>query len=263
MTDPALLTALCRLAAEAGVLIMRHYEARVPGRTKRDDSPVTDADEEAEALILAGLAALAPDIPVISEEAAAAGTLPDISDDFFLVDPLDGTKEFLARNGEFTVNIALIKARQPVMGVVYAPAFARLFAGDDDGAFELQWDIARDPAELDLGEAKRIQIHDDPARMVAVWSRSHDSYKSGEYKDMYNITAVRTIGSSLKFCVIAAGEADIYPRHGSTSEWDTAAGHAVLNAAGGSVRDLHGRPLTYGNAKAKFLNPSFVARGRK
>ncbi len=258
----AFLSALAKLSAEAGALIMRHYDARTPGREKADNSPVTDADEEAEHLILAGLAQLAPDIPVVSEEAAAAGSIPETGRRFFLVDPLDGTKEFLARNGEFTVNIALVEDGVPVAGIVYAPAFGRLFGGGKDGAFEIVWPFAEDLAGFGAARAARIEAADGSQRRIALWSRTHDIHRADEYRQLYDIAAARVMGSSLKFCLIAAGEADLYPRHAPTMEWDTAAGDAVLRAAGGSVRDLRGAPLIYGKVADAYRNPSFVARGR-
>lgn len=252
---------VARIAVEAGRLIMQHYDACTPSRQKADNSPVTDADEAAEHLILEALARLAPGIPVVSEEAAAAGFIPDVQATFFLVDPLDGTKEFIARNGEFTVNIALIEHGRPVLGTVYAPAFARLFSGAAQGAHEWQWPVSEDAANLSLAGAKRLTARRAPAAPVGVWSRSHEKYREDEYRNLYNVGPVRIVGSSLKFCLIAAAEADIYPRHGTTMEWDTAAGQAVLEAAGGSVSDLFGKPLGYGKAAEKYANPSFVARG--
>jgi 3'(2'), 5'-bisphosphate nucleotidase len=245
---------MVQIARSAGALIMRHYAGDVERRHKADKSPVTAADEEAEDLILRGLREAAPGIPVVAEESAAAGTLPDISGGtFFLVDPLDGTKEFLNKNGEFTVNIALIEGTEPVAGVVYAPAVDRLFWGNSDGAFEET-----------RGGRKQIKTRPVPETgMIAIASRSHRDRLTDEYLAHYPIADLIAAGSSLKFCVIAAGEADLYPRHGSTMEWDTAAGHAVLKAAGGRVTRLDGKtPLTYGNAREKFLNPSFVAWGR-
>lgn len=262
MSRDGLLPALLTLASRAGTLIMRHYEARTPGREKADRSPVTDADEEAEHLILQGLRAIAPDVPVVSEEAAAAGIWPEIGRRFFLVDPLDGTKEFLARNGEFTVNIALIDQGRPVVGVVYAPAFGRLFGADASGAFELVWPVgAAEAGEPELDAVVPIRARPAGEHALALWSRTHDRHRADEYRALYHVTAVRALGSSLKFCLIAAGEADLYPRHGPTMEWDTAAGQAVLEAAGGTVRDLHGAPLRYGKTAEGFKNPSFVARG--
>lgn len=265
MTDRTLLARTAALSIRAGALIMRHYEAGTLGRAKADHSPVTDADEEAEHLILKALREIAPGVPIVSEEAAAGGHIPDVEHAFFLVDPLDGTKEFLARNGEFTVNIALIDHGRPVMGVVYAPAFARLFGGDAEGAFELSWPVAQDAGKaVDLSTALPIRARPVPGHhKLGLWSRSHDKHRAEEYRQTYGIDAVKIMGSSLKFCVIAAGEADLYPRHGPTMEWDTAAGHAVLDAAGGSVRDLQGKALAYGKVTDRFTNPHFVARGRE
>lgn len=254
---------LARLAIEAGQLVMQHYELNAPSRQKADKSPVTDADEAAEHLILEGLARLAPGVPVVSEEAAAAGYIPDVEASFFLVDPLDGTKEFIARNGEFTVNIALIDHGVPVLGAVYAPAFARLFTGASRGAHEWHWPAAEAAADLTLGAARSIAARAAHSSPIGLWSRSHGQYREEEYRNHYDIGVARIVGSSLKFCIIAAGEADIYPRHGTTMEWDTAAGQAVLEAAGGSVRDLFGKRLAYGKAGDKYANPSFVARGLK
>jgi 3'(2'), 5'-bisphosphate nucleotidase len=253
---------IARLAIEAGRLVMQHYELNAPSREKADKSPVTDADEAAEHLILEALARLAPGIPVVSEEAAAAGFIPDVEATFFLVDPLDGTKEFIARNGEFTVNIALIEHGIPVLGAVYAPAFARLFSGSSAGAHEWHWPVSEDASDLALESARPISARPAHTPQLALWSRSHGKYREDEYRNHYDIGPVRIVGSSLKFCLIAAAEADIYPRHGTTMEWDTAAGQAVLEAAGGSVRDLFGKRLAYGKAADKYANPSFVARGR-
>ena len=250
-----LLETMVAAAREAGALIMRHYAGEVERRLKADKSPVTAADEEAEHLIIHRLGQAAPVIPVVAEESAAAGAKPDISGGvFFLVDPLDGTKEFLNRNGEFTVNIALIERGVPTAGVVYAPAIGRLFWGAGRKAFE----------EHGKRSAQEIAARAVPADgMTAIASRSHRDRLTDEYLEHYPIRDLIAAGSSLKFCVIAAGEADIYPRHGTTMEWDTAAGHAVLIAAGGRVTRLDGKtPLTYGNTRENFTNPSFVAWGR-
>lgn len=250
-----LLVQMVAAAREAGALIMRHYAGDIERRQKADKSPVTVADEEAELLILKRLAEAAPEIPVVAEESAAAGAKVDVSGGvFFLVDPLDGTKEFLNRNGEFTVNIALIERGAPAAGVVFAPAIGRLFWGSNGQAFE----------EHGKRPARTITTRTVPADgMTAIASRSHRDRLTDEYLEHYPIRDLLAAGSSLKFCVIAAGEADIYPRHGTTMEWDTAAGHAVLVAAGGRVTRLDGKtPLTYGNTKENFTNPSFVAWGR-
>jgi 3'(2'), 5'-bisphosphate nucleotidase len=267
MRDETFDEALIALAAEAGAVIMRHYAGAFDVRRKEDATPVTAADEDAEAHILAGLKKMAPDIPIISEEAASAGHVPQIGSRFFLVDPLDGTKEFVSRNGEFTVNIALIENSTPTRGVVFAPARGRLFAALHAGdAVE----IACDPHKLESGQsllAKAHPIHCRPVPktdMIAVASRTHRDKKTDEYLAHYNVKDFITAGSSLKFCLLAAAEADIYPRHGTTMEWDTAAGHAVLAAAGGSVTLLDGRtPLTYGKTGDRFTNPHFVAWGKR
>lgn len=257
----ALSRAMVEIAREAGAVILRHYAGTVERRQKADRSPVTDADQEAEALILDRLSRAAPRVPVVAEESAAAGTIPDIGRaPFFLVDPLDGTKEFLSRNGEFTVNIALIEHGLPTVGVVYAPATGRMFWGADGEAYEQH----ADPGAQLIGPARRIKTRTPPKHgLTAVASRSHRDSKTEELLAHYKIAEFVTSGSSVKFCLIAAGEADIYPRHGPTCEWDTAAGHAVLAAAGGRVTLLDGRtPLTYGRAGDKFLNPHFIAWGR-
>ena len=251
--------ALARIAQAAGAVVMGHYAAGVAAREKADHSPVTAADEEAEALILSRLAEVAPRVPVIAEEEAAAGRMAQIGARFFLVDPLDGTREFLNGNGEFTVNIAEIANGVPVRGVVYAPALGRLFVGETPGcAFEM----AVSGEKLDFTTANVIRVRKPPKTgLVAVASRSHRDTRTEEYLAAQGVTDFVSAGSSLKFCLVAAGEADIYPRLGRTMEWDTAAGHAVLRAAGGSVTGLDGAPFVYGKANVGFENPFFVARG--
>jgi len=278
-----LLAALKLIAERAGKEILAHYIAAGEGdgpevREKADSTPVTEADEAAEDFILEALAKLTPDIPVVSEEAASAGYLPDVSGGrFWLVDPLDGTREFLSRNGEFTVNIALVEDGRPVAGVVHAPALAMTWAGAQAGA-DAGAGIAADsanggPAVASFSEtdketlAIRVRaLPEDGATVVA--SRRHGS---GELLDDflkdYTVKDLVSAGSSLKFCLVASGRADLYPRFGRTMEWDTAAGHAVLLAAGGSVETAAGGdvattpgvPLTYG--KPGFENPYFIAKG--
>jgi 3'(2'), 5'-bisphosphate nucleotidase len=223
---------------------------------KADESPVTAADQAAEAIILERLARAAPGVPVVAEEAAAAGATPQVAAQFFLVDPLDGTKEFIAGRDEFTVNIALIAQGAPVLGVVGAPALGRLFAGDVSRfqAFEIRG--GRDASPLALRARPR-----PPGGPVAVASRSHGSPETEAWLAAAGVAARVSIGSSLKFCLLAAGEADVYPRFGPTMEWDTAAGHAVVAAAGGEVCETDGRPLRYG--KPGFRNPSFIASGTR
>jgi 3'(2'), 5'-bisphosphate nucleotidase len=249
LADPALLDAVAAIARRAGAVIMEVYETDFAVRGKADASPVTAADERAEALIVPALQALAPEVPVVAEEAVAAGACPQVGEWFWLVDPLDGTKEFIGRNGEFTVNVALVRRGEPVLGVVLAPALGRLFAGV----------VGQGAWVEDAGGRRPIRCRPVPdAGLTVVASRSHgdaaalDAYLAGR-----KVAALANAGSSLKLCLVAAGEADLYPRLGRTMEWDIAAGHAVLAAAGGRVMTLGGEPLRYG--KPGFENPHFAA----
>lgn len=261
-TPPPRLATLTEIAAEAGRVILSHYETGTEVRQKDDRSPVTKADEEAEAMIVSRLREYFPDIPVIAEEAIARGESVAIGNKFFLVDPLDGTKEFLARNGEFTVNIALVENASPVCGVVLAPAIGRAFAGDVEAMAAYHLPVAEngacDPSKMQPIRARRAP----ETGLVAMVSRTHRDTKTEEYLTQYDIAEMRAAGSSLKFCLVAAGEADIYPRHGRTMEWDVAAGHAVLLAAGGNVTQLDGSPFIYGKSAEGFANPYFLARGK-
>jgi 3'(2'), 5'-bisphosphate nucleotidase len=242
---------LVRIAQAAGTVVMRHYEAGCDARMKADRSPVTDADEQAETLILAELARHFPGMPVVAEEAAAAGKIVAAAAHFFLVDPVDGTKEFVKRGGEFTVNIGEIVDGEAVAGVVLAPAIGRLFVGRvGEGAFEISGGVTR-----------AISARVPPADgLVAVSSRSHPDACTDELLKSLVIKGHTNAGSSLKFCLVAAGEADIYPRAGQTMEWDTGAGHAVLSSAGGTVTTWDGAPFVYG--KPGFRNGPFIARGK-
>ena len=249
--DPALLEEVIALARDAGEAILGVYATDFAVREKADASPVTMADEMAEAVILRGLASLAPAIPVVSEEAASAGRAPAVGQAFWLVDPLDGTKEFASRNGEFTVNIALVENGLPVLAVVHAPALARLYAGLEGGGA-----IAEDASGSRAIRARAIPREG----MTVVSSRSHgDAEALARHLAGRKVAASARAGSSLKFCLVAEGKADLYPRFGRTMEWDTAAGHGVLRAAGGRVVDLEGRELRYG--KPGFANPHFLAFG--
>jgi 3'(2'), 5'-bisphosphate nucleotidase len=243
---------LTAITEEAGRAIMEIYNSNFATRTKQDLTPVTEADVAAEQEILPALAKHWPGIPVISEEQAAAGLAPDIADTFFLVDPLDGTKEFISRNGEFTVNIALIKNGHPVLGIVYAPALGENFYGE----------VGTGAATRSNGSAwQKIAVRaasDEGLCVVA--SRSHRDDATEQYLKKLKVKDFTAAGSSLKFCRVAQGRADLYPRFGRTMEWDTAAGHAVLLAAGGSVTTLAGAPLAYG--KSGLENPAFFARGK-
>ncbi|MGE0241003.1 MAG: 3'(2'),5'-bisphosphate nucleotidase CysQ, partial [Parvibaculaceae bacterium] len=241
LPSPRLL-ALADLALAAGREIMTIYASPVLARQKSDLTPVTEADEAAEKIILAGLNQLDPKTPVISEEAAAAGTIPQVGARFYLVDPLDGTKEFLSRNGEFTVNIALIAEGAPLAGVVLAPALGRIFCGETGlGAFEAHAEAEADVASL--GWQARAARKASPAGPIVVASRSHRDERTEAYLKCLKVQKIVSAGSSLKFCLLASGEADLYPRFGRTMEWDTAAGHAVLRAAGGHVEIETGEPL--------------------
>lgn len=249
----ALMEAATDIADRAGKVILEVYETDFDVRRKGDDSPVTEADERAEALILPALRDLLPGIPAIGEEAVAQGTAEQMRGDvFWLVDPVDGTKEFLRRSGEFTVNIALVENTVPILGVVTAPAIERGFRACGPGTAE------RREAS---GDWRPISVRPVPAQgAIVVSSRSHGDRDRLEavLRDM-KIQGHKTAGSSLKFCLVAEGAADFYPRYGPTSEWDTAAGHAVLTGAGGSVRLLDGPDLSY--AKQGWRNPEFLARG--
>ena len=265
MTDPHSLVSepqlaqLIALAADAGKAIMGIYAEAFSHALKDDKSPVTDADTAAEAIILAGLAAADPQTPVISEEAASKGHIPEVAGTFYLVDPLDGTREFISRNGEFTVNIALIENGRPRLGVVYAPARGRMFCGHRGHGAAVA-DI--DPANPDTLRWRAISVNDKRSpslRIVA--SRSHRDEKTEAFIARLGDTEIVAAGSSLKFCLVAAGEADLYPRFGRTMEWDTAAGQAVLEAAGGAVVMEDASPLTYGKRERGFDNPAFIAGG--
>ncbi len=244
-----------RLAARrAGAVILGIYAEAFAVRQKADDSPVTHADELAEAVILETLAARAPGIPVIAEEQAAAFGLPGAAPPrFWLVDPLDGTKEFIRRNGEFSVNIGLVEGDRVVLGVVHVPVQNTTYAAAGPGS-----------ATRQEGDAPPQAIAARPAPLsgpVVVHSRSHtDEARLAAYVAALPGATRRLSGSAVKFCLLAAGEADFYPRFGPTMEWDTAAGQAVLEAAGGTVTTIDGTPLRY--AKPGFLNPDFIARGR-
>jgi 3'(2'), 5'-bisphosphate nucleotidase len=247
-----LLPEIVKLAERAAAVILDHYRGDAAVQVKADASPVTAADEAAEAVILAGLAALTPDIPVVAEETVAAGRIPQLGDGpFWLVDPLDGTKEFISKNGEFTVNIALIEGEDPVLGVVLAPALSKVWWGArGHGA------MAR--GGEDGARPRRIAVRPWPDQPVAVASRSHADPHTEAFLDAAGVRERISAGSSLKFCLVAEGKADLYPRFGRTMEWDTAAGHAVLSAAGGRVTTRDGAAFVY--RKPGFENPGFIAR---
>ncbi|MFK7939653.1 MAG: 3'(2'),5'-bisphosphate nucleotidase CysQ [Roseovarius sp.] len=250
-----LITVMRRLSLEAGAKIMEIYEADdFDVKVKSDDSPVTAADEAADAIISVGLRAAFPDVALVTEEQAASHS--ETANTFLIVDPLDGTKEFIHRRGDFTVNIAYVEDGVPTRGVVYAPAKGRMFFTQADGS------SIEETGALDhdrVGTLAPINVSDpDNTALMVVASKSHRDQATDDYIGKYSVKDMKSAGSSLKFCLIATGEADIYPRVGRTMEWDTAAGHAVLHGAGGRVVrfDDHSE-LQYG--KDGFANPFFIA----
>ena len=246
------------IASEAAVAVMEVYDSAFETRTKADYSPVSDADERAEEIILARLEEALPGVPVLAEERAAReGLAEKVAESFLLVDPVDGTKEFVQRKGDFTVNIALICGGKPMAGCVYAPARREMYFG----GVEAHMIDAFAPGE-NLREGRLLKTRAYPAEgLTAMTSSSHLDDRTKAFLSARKIASQTGIGSSLKFCWVAAGKADVYPRWGPTMEWDTAAGHAVLNAAGGRMLKPDGSPFTYGNGAAGFKNGPFVAWG--
>lgn len=252
-TSPAMLDAVIDLAKEAGAAIMAVYDENIAIRRKADDSPLTQADLAAHHVIDAGLSRVAPDVPVISEESSAIPYEERTSwRRYWLVDPLDGTREFIKRNGEFTVNIALIQDHQPVLGVVYAPALDLLFHGvRGAGAWR----------RLGANPPQQIRARPfDPTQVTVVGSRSHAGERLLQFLARIGPHMLISMGSSLKICLVAEGRADVYPRLGPTSEWDTAAAQCVLEEAGGRLVGLDNQPFRY-NTKDSLLNPDFFAVG--
>ena len=259
--DTELAEALLPVAIRAGEAILSVRRAGAHVEWKADSSPVTEADRAAEAVIAAALAELAPAVPVIAEEAAYEGRVPETGSEFFLVDPLDGTKEFVRGGNDFTVNIGLIRASAPALGVIYLPETGKLFWGVvGAGAWRAL------VAQRAITERRPIRVRAAPDEGISVVaSRSHRSAETDAYIRRYEVEKLVSAGSSMKFCAVASGKADLYPRMGTTMQWDTAAGDAILRAAGGTVVTLDGMPLTYGpkggaGAEA-YKNPWFVAAG--
>ena len=253
LSSPAgLLPNICLLARQAGDLLLSFYRSSFPVLTKTDGSPVTEADQMAEQLILAGLQRLVPDVPVVAEESISVGQIPDISaGSFWLVDPLDGTEAFIRHNGEFTVNIALIHKKRSVLGVIYAPVYNHLYSALDYGIATIEKNSTIIPIKTHARSTKNTVIvasrtYEDP-NLLEAFLRSHKA------------PSVTRMSSALKLCLVAAGQADFYPRFSKTMEWDTAAGHAILKAAGGDVCTTSGEELHYG--KPGFWNPHFIACG--
>ena len=254
-----MLESLIAAALSAGREIMAVHAAGPQVTYKNDCSPVTEADQRAEEIILSSLARHYPDIPIVAEESAASGHIPEIKNDFFLVDPLDGTKEFISDKQDFTVNIALIRDGTPVLGVVYAPALGVAWTGEKETARKL----------FISGEFERVSNHSircraKPPMPVAVISRSHCTPKTEAFVAENGLIDSISIGSSLNFCMLAEGAADVYPRFSRTMMWDTAAGDAVLRAAGGITLDMAGLPLRYEIDQSNddmLANPDFIAWG--
>lgn len=247
---------LASIAVAAGQAILDIEATRPASTTKADGSPVTLADQAAEDLILIHLSQAVPWLPVIAEEQAAQGATPEAGRIFALVDPLDGTKEFISGNGEYTVNIALVRDHQPVVGVIHAPALGAIWLG---GKTAYAGDIRHglfDPATL-----RPIHCRTAPEQITVVSSRSHPSAQTEAFLQVHAIAARSQAGSSLKFCTIAEGKADLYPRFGPTMEWDTAAGHAILQAAGGGLCQPSGDGFLYGKMGNNWRNGHFIAYG--
>ncbi len=247
-----LIEPIVALAVQAGDAILEVYATEFDVQSKSDESPLTQADLASNQCIVAGLAELTPDIPIISEESG----LPEFEERrqwncYWLIDPLDGTKEFVNRNGEFTVNIALIESNRPIFGVVHVPVQNKTYIGCEGRGSELR----------DGGQVTKIQVSETsgvPVRIVG--SRSHRGSSLDAFLERLGESDIVPMGSSLKFCTVAEGNADVYPRLGLTSEWDTAAAQAVVEQAGGKVLELDGKPLSY-NKKSDILNPWFVVIG--
>lgn len=246
--------ALLKLAQQAGDAIMDIYHQDYAVSLKSDDSPVTDADLAAHEILLSGLQRLTPNIPVLSEESVEdVKSVCHTWSSYWLVDPLDGTKEFIQRNGEFTVNIALIEHHEVVLGIVYAPVAQTIYwGGKNIGAFRQQQGGAPYAIKVSHADFSR------PLRVVG--SRSHNNEAQTAFLSRFEPAEMMSVGSSLKFCMLAEGKADLYPRVTPTSEWDTAAGQGVLEGAGGGVFNLSDRkPKCYGQRPSQFINESFVA----
>lgn len=257
---PALCNQIRRVAIDAGEVTLDYFDdAGYDGAdAKADGSPVTIADQKAEDIITKALKDITPEVTIVGEEAAAAGYRPvtENLEYFWLVDPLDGTKEFISGSGDYTVNIGLIHNHEPVMGVVYAPVHGELYAACGAGT-AIKW-------MEETGKEKPISVREAPNEGLTVVSSK--SFGSGEkldaFLDHYKVSKKIKRGSSLKMCAIAAGKADLYPRFGPTCEWDTAAAHAILRSAGGFITDIQGKELSYGGHDPKFLNPEFIARSQ-
>lgn len=258
LTKDQLALAFAEICLEAAIPVMDVYASDFTPEQKADRSPVTEADRRAEAIILERLADILPDVPVLAEESFEEGVRPQVGDRFLLVDPVDGTKEFIRKNGEFTINIALVEDGVPVAGCVFAPALDRIFIGAESALAG----AAAPGSNLADAELTPISVRITPAvGKTAVMSRSHADEETRRFAEDQGVTETVSAGSSLKFCRVAEGVADLYPRFGPTMEWDTGAGHAVLAAAGGRVTRPDGSPFTYGKVEDGYRNGPFVAWG--
>ncbi|MBL4617200.1 MAG: 3'(2'),5'-bisphosphate nucleotidase CysQ [Robiginitomaculum sp.] len=263
ITDTAIQNALLDATFKAGKVILDIRQKGFSETLKQDGSPVTLADQLAEEILLTTLSRLFPEIPIIAEEEADKGTLPTIGGTFFLVDALDGTKDFIAGGNNFTVNIGLISQSLPVFGIVYAPAIGRLFLG---GVNINPWQAIVDCRQSfpEITNRSQLKVRKfQPTAAKALASHSHRDGKTDKWLEKHEFSTVEPLASSLKFCRLAAGEADVYPRFSPCMEWDTAAGHAILEAAGGKLTGIAGEQFLYGkvNQSPPFLNPGFIASG--
>ena len=242
----------------AGEEIMELYNNKLKQEIKDDQSPVTEADLISDNLICKGLEKKFPKIMCISEESYKKKDIFNVNSTFFLIDPLDGTKEFIKRNDEFTVNIALIIDKKAKFGVIYAPAKKVMFYTNEEGK-SFQLNIGSKEKKFKIENSIEINVSRKKEKIVSIMSRSHNNKNTDEYLKKYTVEKKIICGSSLKFCLVANGTASIYPRLGPTREWDTAAGHAILNGAGGTVKKLNGDEFIYGKLDRDFLNPEFIA----
>jgi len=256
---PALCNIVKRVAVEAGEITLDYFEEgmHIQHDDKKDGSPVTDADRRAEEFIAKELRSAIEGVPVVGEESVSNGEVNDVKghEYFWLVDPLDGTKEFIEGSPDFTVNIALIKNNVPMLGVIYAPAKGEMFSAYGEGTAS-RWTQEGD-------KEKEISVR-KPTRhgLVVITSRNRAQDQIAKYLEEQKVEKIIRRGSSLKICAVASGKADLYPGFGQTSEWDTAAGQAILTAAGGEIVTLEGKPLTYGDKDGHFKNPAFLARSK-
>jgi 3'(2'),5'-bisphosphate nucleotidase len=259
--DTDLIDALVAASIAAGDIIIAVRNAGLSVDRKADRSPVTEADRAAEREIAARLAKAAPGIPVVGEEAVSEGRIPDVGNAFFLVDPLDGTREFIKGGNDFTVNIGLVRDGKPAVGVIFVPATGKLYGGAaGTGAWKAEVVAGK------VGTRTPMQVRSAPSGPIdVVASKSHRTKETDDFIARFEVGCLVSAGSSVKFCVIAAGEADLYPRMGTTMQWDTAAGEAILRAAGGRVVTMEGAPLFYGRGpgpgEEAFRNPWFIATG--